>query len=214
MKKYIAEAIGTFTFISIIIMVGETGFNSLLVISLVALALTLVVHVFGKISGGHVNPAITIGHLVVKKISLVEAVGYLLSQLTGAAIALLIFHLLGHKAEAAAPFTRIEFMFELVASIVFSFGIAAIAFNKVDSVRAPAVAGLSLFFGLFLGNVYGKSLVFVNPAVAFGMSASSVSHLLAPIMGAIIGFLVFWLISESNFLDFFEEKMLNDKKDN
>jgi aquaporin Z len=47
------------------------------------LTIAVMVSAFGHISGGHFNPAVTIGALVAKKISPGDAVGYWIAQLAG-----------------------------------------------------------------------------------------------------------------------------------
>src|SRR5215831_9347189 len=51
------------------------------------LALSIAVSVFGGISGAHVNPAVTAGFVVTKRIAPGLAVGYIIAQLLGATTA-------------------------------------------------------------------------------------------------------------------------------
>jgi len=93
-RNYVAELVGTY----ILVFFGSTsvtiasainaGPMGLLIVSLAhALALALVVYMFGGVSGAHVNPAITIAQLVYRGIRGLDALGYIVFQLVGAALA-------------------------------------------------------------------------------------------------------------------------------
>src|SRR6266571_2996959 len=87
LSKCIAEAIGTFA----LIFIGIGAINANPGLLGVALAHGLTIAVFvsatGHISGGHLNPAVTLGALVGGKIKLPDAVVYWASQLVGACLA-------------------------------------------------------------------------------------------------------------------------------
>jgi len=88
--KYAAELLGTFVLVfaglttAVIAggQVGNVGVALAFGISLLAMAYTL-----GPISGCHINPAVTLGMLVARRISGKDAVGYWISQIIGGIIA-------------------------------------------------------------------------------------------------------------------------------
>ena len=91
-RKYVAELIGTFALVLIgcgsAVIAGE--YIGFLVISFAfGLVLLALVFTIGGISGCHVNPAVTIGMLIVGKIKSKDAVGYIIFQCIGAIIAAL-----------------------------------------------------------------------------------------------------------------------------
>src|SRR5215510_3226747 len=51
------------------------------------LAIALMISALGHISGGHFNPAVTIGFWVTKRITTIEAISYWLAQVVGAIVA-------------------------------------------------------------------------------------------------------------------------------
>jgi aquaporin Z len=88
--KYAAELFGTFVLVfagvgtAVIAgsQVGNVGVAFAFGLALMAMAFAL-----GPVSGCHINPAVTLGMLVSKRISAAEAVGYWISQIIGAIIA-------------------------------------------------------------------------------------------------------------------------------
>jgi MIP family channel proteins len=91
-KKAIAEFIGAFTLIFIGAGAIISGGDLLLVAFAHGLAIGVMVSAFGRISGGHFNPAVTLGALVGRQITARLAAVYWASQLLGAlAAALALF---------------------------------------------------------------------------------------------------------------------------
>ena len=132
----------------------------------------------GHISGGHFNPAITIGFWVTRKISTFNALAYWVAQLAGATAAAYLLRLLPADIWApvqlgtpqlASGITRTNGMlfegimtFFLVFVVFATAGDARGAFNKI----AGFAVGLTITMGaLFGGPFTGAAL---NPARAFG----------------------------------------------
>src|SRR3954468_13740780 len=87
MNKYIAEFIGTFF---LVLTIGCTGIGAGAgVIAPLAIGAALMVMIFagGHISGAHYNPAVTIGVLLRGRLNASDVVPYIISQLAGAAVA-------------------------------------------------------------------------------------------------------------------------------
>src|SRR3954471_10501034 len=90
MNRYLAELVGTF-----ILVVGGCGAAVLagdkigfLGISLAfGLALLAMVYAIGPISGCHINPAVTVGIVITKKMDPKDAAGYIAAQILGAILA-------------------------------------------------------------------------------------------------------------------------------
>lgn len=78
--KLIAEMLGTFTLIGVILSVGQT--------IPVAIALAAAIYHFGKPTGGHFNPAVSFVMFLEGKISLPEFAMYAVAQLAGGYLAL------------------------------------------------------------------------------------------------------------------------------
>jgi len=90
MKKYAAELVGTFVLVfggvgSAVLAGSHIGFAG--VAFAFGLALLAMVYTIGPISGCHINPAVTLGVLLAKKIGGKDAAAYVVAQIIGAVIA-------------------------------------------------------------------------------------------------------------------------------
>lgn len=87
--KYLVEFIGTFVFLSVIIITG----NPLAI----GLTLAAVIWFGGNVSGGHFNPAVNLLMLFNKKINITEFIGESLAQFLGAIAAFYYYTLTKKK---------------------------------------------------------------------------------------------------------------------
>jgi len=90
MKKYVAEMVGTFVLVfggvgSAVLAGSHIGFLG--VAFAFGLSLLAMVYTIGPISGCHINPAVTCGVLLAKKMGMKDAVAYVIAQIVGAIIA-------------------------------------------------------------------------------------------------------------------------------
>jgi glycerol uptake facilitator-like aquaporin len=193
MKKYIAEFIGTAVLSLAVIgsIVNGAGFVTLLT---VGITLGLLVATIGSISGAHVNPAVTLGLLSIKKIEWKEALTYIMAQFAGAALALIVVRLHG------TPLPTIDFTFswfsivaEIIGALVFTFGIASIVLatdsTKAES-KASFVIGGSLTLGATIAAGLGSNAI-LNPAVAFAIGSFGLAYIIGPLVGAVAGMWLF-----------------------
>jgi len=143
-----------------------------------AIVLAAIIYSLGRVSGAHVNPAVTIALLSTKRFPAGDAAGYIVAQCIGAAVGSLLFFLtVGMNAVtvgalgATTPFPTIGYgqaiLVEAIATFVLMLVIMGVA---VDARAPPGFAGLII--GLTLGgmitatgNIAGASL---NPARTFG----------------------------------------------
>jgi MIP family channel proteins len=190
-RKLAAEFIGTFTLIFIgggsiiadkyLHATSQGGVGLFGIAAAHGLAIGIMVTAMGHISGGHFNPAVTIGFWVTKRLSTLQSLFYWFSQLLGATAAayLLVFivpestwradALSSITPDLAADFTRWPGMLlECVLTFFLVFVVFATAvdikgaFNKI----AGFAIGLTITMDiLFAGPFTGSA---VNPARAFG----------------------------------------------
>lgn len=188
-KKYLAEFIGTFA-LSFIVLAAVSFADSLpIAVPLIAaLTLGLFVYSIGPISGCHINPAITLGLLSIKKISFKDAVVYIIAQFLGALGAILMAKIFAIASLTRdATFDGKVFLAEMLGAFFFSFGIASVVYGKAKEQMSGLVVGGSLLFGVLAASLAGASGI-LNPAVALALNSLTVVYLFAPIIGAVLGF--------------------------
>ena len=82
-QKYLAEFIGTVVFVSVILVTGNPW--------AIGAALALVIWLTASISGGHMNPAVSIVMASNGKLSVTDLMPYIIAQILGGLVALQIF---------------------------------------------------------------------------------------------------------------------------
>lgn len=201
-KPAAAELIGAFglTFMGAGSIVATGGANLPAIAFAHGLAIALGVLALGKISGGHFNPAVTIAFLVTNKISAVNAVVYIASQLLGgvlAGFAVLYFFpatmvaavSLGNPA--LAP--EVPFVNGVMIEMVLTFFLVLVIFGTaVDSRGLGSFAGfaigLTITMDIFAaGPLTGAAM---NPSRAFG---TALPGLIAGVGNVFANHLVYWV---------------------
>lgn len=197
-KKYIAEFIGTFTLsFVVLISVASVAVLPIAVPVIAGLTLALFVYTIGSISGCHINPAVTIGQLSVNKISVKDAAAYIVSQLLGAFVAVLVAKMFMIISPMdGGVFSGKVFLAEMLGALFFSFGIASVVYGKAKEQMSGLVVGGSLLLGVLIASLSGASGI-LNPAVALALNSFTVLYVLAPIVGAVLGFQVYRYIAEN-----------------
>ncbi len=185
MQKYIAEAIGTFA-LTLIVGLSLAGTFPVSTPVLAGLTLLLFVYSVGHLSGANLNPAITIGAWSIGKIKLEDAIGYLIAQCFGAALALaLISATIGLPTITVSSDWMIG-VAELIGAFFFAFGVAAVIYGKGSHHLSGVVVGGSLLFGIALAALMGSTGL-LNPAVALGIGSFNLMYVFGPIFGAVLG---------------------------
>ena len=93
LRAYVAELIATFAlcFIGAGAIVTNTYSDGAVGLVGIALAhgvvLAIMINATGHISGAHINPAVTIGFMITKRIEIGKGIGYIIFQLVGGALA-------------------------------------------------------------------------------------------------------------------------------
>jgi len=173
MRKLITEFIGTFFLVLVIGMTVTGGKGDF---APIAIGSTLMAMVFAgaHISGAHYNPAVTLAVLLRGRISLREALPYIVVQVIGAvAAAAMVKFLMADKIPASAT-VMANPTNGLIAEI---FGTFALAYVVLNVATAKGTTG-NMFYGLSIGfTVLSMAFAFgaisggaFNPAVAVGIS--------------------------------------------
>lgn len=211
-----AEFIGTFLLATVII--AGQGQPIFVLFGLVGIVLLI-----GSISGAHVNPAITIGAWVTRRIGWLRAIGYIFVQFLGAAVAYFVLNaFLGGATQpsaeqqaygqtAASLFKAVDiaqltgkewyvFFAEVLGTAVLGFAVAA-ATRTRDNLTAAFSVGLGIFIALMVGiTVTGfvSASAIINPAIALALQAyvGGAWAFVVYGLGAIIGGVIGFLIHD------------------
>jgi aquaporin Z len=177
MNKYIVELIGTFFLVFTVgCTVIGTGAGALAPLA-IGSALMVMIFAGGHISGGHYNPAVTLGVWLRGKCEAKDVVPYWISQIVGATLAALAVKYLKSGA-SVAPMT-ISTLPALLAEFLFTFALVFVVLNTAtakgtanNSFYGLAI-GFTVMTGAFaVGNISGGAF---NPAVATGISIMGLS---------------------------------------
>jgi MIP family channel proteins len=215
--KLLAEFIGTFAFVFIgagaAAVVGDgVGLPGIAAIAF-AHGLTIMVFAFayGSISGGHMNPAVTVGVLAAGAIGVGEAIGYIVSQLIGGvAGAMMLSAVLGgaatglgmpalaHNLALGAMSLTISPAAGFMIEAVLAFFLVTVVLSTAVAGRAGKLAPLAIGMTLTLNIIMGGALTgaafnparALGPMVATGNFSDAWLYLTAPIVGAIVAAIV------------------------
>ncbi|MBO5501217.1 MAG: aquaporin [Clostridia bacterium] len=187
-KKYIAEFIGTLTLVTLgcgtAMLVGcnaAAGSGYLLTALAFGLVIVGMAYCVGNISGCHINPAVSLGVLMSKGMSVKDFIGYVIAQclgaLAGAGLLAAIFGL-GGVADMTGGFGSnglagvggnaiAGLLVEIVLTFFFVLVILGVTSKKAGH---GSFAGVVIGFTLVLVHILGIGLTgtSVNPARSFG----------------------------------------------
>jgi len=203
LRRGAAEFVGTF---ALIFIAGGGAFFARTPTDLAlanGLVIAVMVSAFGFISGGHFNPAVTLGFLVTKRMAPVLALWYWLVQFGGAALAaLLLKWVLPSAAKSAGNLgvpvvgSGISSGQAVVIEAVLTFFLVWVVFATAVDPRGAfkQIAGLAIGFTIAAGVLmaYGLTGGAMNPARAFGpqLASNHWSHFwvwyIGPFAGAVI----------------------------
>ena len=173
------------------------------------LAIVASAYSVGRVSGGHVNPAVSIAMLVNKKMSVKDFCGYVVAQFIGAilgAACLMLF--IGKESGLGANGLYkgnigLSLLIEIILTFVFVIAVVGVTSKESNGHVAGIVIGLSLTLVHILGISFtGTS---VNPARSFGpalfvggTALSSVwVFIVAPLIGGLLAAYAYKFLSSS-----------------
>ncbi|MFT3863115.1 MAG: aquaporin [Solirubrobacterales bacterium] len=223
LSAYLAELIGTFllvffitSVVTLYVSVGSsTSFGSDFAVVGFVQGLTLfgVICMFGAVSGGHFNPAVTLAAAVIRRISVIDAVIYVLAQLSGAVLGALLTKALlldegravhygagsisgmlsGNPAGAAVEAIGVFALVLVILAVVFS--------EKSTKDWGPLAIGTTFVFMVMVGGPLTGACF--NPARWFGAALVSSEwggvwpYLVGPVVGSLAAVAVWYFVIES-----------------
>ena len=205
MKLFVAEFVGTMLLVllgdgvvaGVVLSKSKAEKSGWIVITTGwALGVAMAVYAVGRISGAHLNPAVTLGLAAVGKLPWGEAPVYIGGQMLGAflgAVLVWLTYLVHWRATddqsakllvfCTAPAIRnraANVVTEIIGTFVLVFGVLALGANKApnDTGLTPLLVGFLVWaIGLSLGGPTGYA---INPARDL---APRIAHALLPIVG-------------------------------
>ena len=169
----------------------------------------VMVYATGHISGGHINPAVTLGLTIARHFPLQQLPAYWIAQLLGGSVASLsLRYIFGEVAMLGATIPNSSVAeslgVEIVATFFLMFVIMAVATDvrAVGQTAALAIGGTVALDAIIAGQISGASM---NPARSFGPAIVSWVwsdhwiYWVAPFIGMTLGALLYsWLRGEDN----------------
>lgn len=221
-EKFRAELLGTFVFVlvgagSALGSVSLAGANSgsLILVAALANGLGLAVAVTAtlKISGGSLNPAVSIALWTVRKLKTREMVAYIVAEIVGAFLAgaALIAAFpsdLGTAANWGAPAlnSAVSSWQGIAIEALMTFVLMFVIYGTAVDARAPQVGGFAIGLAVLVdvlvaGNLTGAAM---NPARAYGPMMAGLSfpgywyiYTIGPVVGAVLAAFAYRYFIES-----------------
>jgi MIP family channel proteins len=210
-RRAVAEMLGTgfliFFGCSAVVMNNfpDNRFGTMGIAIVHAFILSLAITMTMGISGGHLNPAVTSGMIVIKRIAPVEGFIYIASQLVGALAAAMLVRTLmapnvGHVVAYGTPTLnpQITFGYAVAIEAIITFLLMSGVMGTIVATNAPKIGGFGVGLTLIPSVMVAGSLTgaAANPARAFGPAiiSGNVTSLavwfIGPILGAIVAALL------------------------
>jgi aquaporin Z len=209
LRSLVAEFLGTALLVMVAVGAAVTGIDDVGTLG-VALAFGLILlalaYAIGPVSGCHVNPAVTLGVLLSRGMTVTEAVAYWVVQLaggiTGAAVLALLTSGFGGVTDQTGVLgandwgVTITLGGAFVIEVLLTFVLVAVVLLVTGKAGAPGFAGLAIGLTLAAVHLVGIPLTgtSVNPARSLGPAlfagGEPLAHvwlfLLAPMVGAVL----------------------------
>lgn len=194
-RKLVAEALGTALLVflavgtaTLVFGFAFTGESVAAGVAATALAFGLVLlalaYTLGPISGCHINPAVTIGFLVARRISIKEAVGYWVAQIIGGVVGAALLRLmfagtdgystdkvgLGTNGYGDASMVGLGAGGAFLAEVVLTFAFVFVILAVTRKAAWPQLGGVAIGLSLVAVHLIGIPLTgtSVNPARSLG----------------------------------------------
>lgn len=223
-KKYLAEALGTMILVAfgcgVATATGVEGPAGVIATALAfGLVLTALSYAIGHISGCHVNPAVTLAMWLIKRISTLDAIFYMLAQIVGAiagsAVVALFFgsfrELGANQVQSVLPYEygdggalAVALVVEIFLTFVFVFAVINVAERTENKSATGLVLGTALTLVHLLGiRLTGTS---VNPARSLGPALLTIASgntapieqiwifIVGPLVGAVLAVAIYKIL--------------------
>ena len=193
----LAELIGTYALVffgcGAIILSELENLSSAVIPIIFGLTITIFVYLLGRFSGAHFNPAVTIGFLLNKEISIKDSVFYIGIQILGGMLASQTHvALFGRMHSFGVTTLSVDvgqgFFLEAFCTGLLMFVILLVT-RKENNIYGIAIGGTVFISALLIGDYTGASLNparSLGPALISGDTKDILFYIIAPIMGSMV----------------------------
>lgn len=225
MKKYISECIGTALFVfmgcgSAVVMnvllnaVGmrlPLAFSALTIAVVFGLAFLAMWFIIGSVSGCHINPAVSLGMLITKRMTIKDFIGYVIAQFIGGFLgAAMMIPVLGGRVAFYANAYGMGSVFGTTAVMAFvieaimTFIVVSVFLSATEKDEKGIKPGFAIALTLIAVHIFGAAFTgtSVNPARSLGTGilqggeamTQTWLFVVAPIVGGILAALFYLFI--------------------
>lgn len=207
-KKFFAELIGTFVVVvfatgSVVLAVKYSATFGLWFVALApAVAVAIMVRVFGKISMAHFNPAVTLGFFITKHMPKNLFPLYLGAEIIGALLgSIFVKYVIGTEAHLGANAPDYHFSIPLIVGVeilatallmavimvvVHTKGLKGFGGITISGIVIGAMVGLDIFFLAFISGASMNPARALAPAIVSGYLNDLWLYWTAPFIGSAI----------------------------
>lgn len=205
MKAYIIELVGTFFLATAIAFTKDP--------LIIGAVLVSMIYMGGYISGGHYNPAVSLGFFLRGKLTPKELGNYVLFQVLGALLAAVVYVTVIGQRFVPQPDVAATLYAVILLESLFAFALVFVALHTTSSKSVipnqyyGLAIGLTLLVGVSVaGRITGGLF---NPAVALGAALANLKdfgpylstllwYIIAPCIGAVVATLVYRVTTDSD----------------
>ena len=205
MQNYLVEFIGTFFLVLVIGLTVIDPGNGVIAPLAIGFTLMIMVYAGGHLSGGHYNPAVTLGAWIRGKCPSKDVLPYMGSQILAGIVAAQV--VLFVKSDAAISTASPQIAPALLIEFLFALALVYVVLNTTTSKQTEGnsyyglAIGSTIMVGAFAGGPISGGVY--NPAVAFGISAMGLSawgniwiYLVATLLGGAAAALVYKVVNQ------------------
>ncbi len=216
LKRAAAEALGDAVLLLGIVgapvfaarVASDGGVAAVIVGLTAALALGLMVHLTAPVSGGHLNPAVSLASWWLRQrgeegLDIRELGAYVAAQIVGAIVGVLIANALWDLSVFTTSDLELDGARYIFAEVIATLGLVFVVFALARTGRAASIP-VGLFAWVLAASAFTPSGAFANPAVTIGrwfteapagLAGSSVpGFLFAQILGAILALILVYVL--------------------
>ena len=210
---FVAEFIGTFilTFIgagSILqsAAMGATGYGLMGIALAHGLALSIAISATGAISGGHINPAVTLALFVAGKVRSGLVPVYIIAQCLGSFVAAMLLRgifpadiVAATGLGTPAPALGVSFGMVVFVEVILTFLLMFAVWGTAVDPRSPRIGGFGIGLTVLIDILVGGPITggamnparVLGPALAGGVWSAHAAYWIGPILGACIASLLY-----------------------